>query len=104
MLVLSSATFDMSISPRTLATGLPSWSSNFTSASIVLPLQGASQLDGRAGLFATDIDSVHQRLHQLHPSAAVLAARRPPRAVVAHGHEHVVVAADCLEIEAGLAW
>src|SRR3954468_18556257 len=77
----SSLAFDMSISPRMRATGLPACSSNWTSASIALGRYGPSQLHGRPGLFAPHVDVIHQRLHQLQAAAAVLAARLAPGAV-----------------------
>src|SRR4051794_27876914 len=97
----SSLAFDMSISPRMRATGLPAWSSNWTSASIGVGAQGAPQLDRRAGLLAPQVDVVHQRLHQLQPPAPVLPARLAPRPVVTHRHDDVAVAARRLQVEAG---
>src|SRR4051794_41121263 len=99
---LNSPAFDMSTSPRMRATGLPPWSSNWTSASIAVDLQRTPQLHDRAGWLAPHDHVVHQRLHQLQAAAAVLAARLAPRAVVAHGHRDVGVAARGFQIEAHL--
>src|SRR5256885_5039382 len=93
----------MSTSPRIRATGLPSWSSNWTSASIGGPRQHSPEFNSRARGFATHRHVVHQRLHQLQPAAAILPARGTPRSVVAHAHGHILVTAHRLEVEAGLA-
>src|SRR4051812_18541717 len=97
--VLSCPTLDMSISPRIRATGLPSWSSKWTSASIGVPRKRSPQFDGGAGRLAAHGHVVHQRLHQLQPASAILPARRSPGPVVAHAHGHVVLAAQGLEVE-----
>src|SRR3954454_6777392 len=95
-----SPTFDMSISPRIRATGRPSWSSNWMSASIAVHLDRSAQLDGSPALLAPDRHLVHQGLHQLQPATTVLATRLTPGSVVAHAHDHMVVAPQRLEVEA----
>src|SRR3954454_16692446 len=99
---LSSPAFDMSTSPRMRATGLPACSSNWTSASIAVPLQRTAQFDSGTCVLTPDDHFVHQRLHQLQAAAAILAARLAPGAVVSDGHGDVALAARRLEVEAGL--